>query len=100
QVLPKEQKAIGERPTKNLAAYGSYVRAKRLISTVAFNGQIEEKLREAITLLEQAVALDPDFYFAYCQLSAAHDYMYFFGLDHTPARRAAEIGRASCRERV
>ena len=89
QVLPKEQKAIGERPTRNLAAYGSYVRAKRLISTVAFNGQIEEKLREAITLLEQAVALDPDFYLAYCQLSAAHDYMYFFGLDHTPSRLAA-----------
>jgi serine/threonine-protein kinase len=25
---------------------------------------------------------------AFCQLSAAHDYLYFFGLDHTPARRA------------
>jgi len=89
QVPPKEEVAIHERPTKDLAAYGSYVRAKRLIATVAFNGQIEEKLREAITLLEQAIARDPDFYLAYCQLSAAHDYMYFFGLDHTPTRLAA-----------
>jgi serine/threonine-protein kinase len=89
QVLPKEQATIRERPTKDLAAYGSYVRAKRLISTVAFNGQIEEKLRQSITLLEQAIARDPDFYLAYCQLSAAHDYMYFFGLDHTPTRLAA-----------
>ena len=89
QVLPKEEAAIRERPTKDLGAYGSYVRAKRLIATVAFNGQIEEKLREAIGLLEQAVARDPDFYVAYCQLSAAHDYMYFFGLDHTPSRLAA-----------
>src|SRR6267378_2782365 len=81
---PKEEPVIRERPTKDLAAYGSYVRAKRLVATVAFNGQIEEKLRHAITLLEQAIARDPDFYLAYCQLSAAHDYMYFFGLDHTP----------------
>src|SRR5256714_8713849 len=89
QVPPKEEGAIHERPTKDLAAYGSYVRAKRLVATVAFNGQIEEKLRESIALLEQAIARDPDFYLAYCQLSAAHDYMYFFGLDHTPARLAA-----------
>jgi serine/threonine-protein kinase len=91
RVSPKEEAAIRERPTKDLAAYGSYVRAKSLIATVAFNGQIEEKLREAIGLLEQAVARDPDFYLAYCQLSAAHDYMYFFGLDHTETRlRAAD----------
>lgn len=89
QVPSKEDAAIRERPTKDLAAYGSYVRAKRLIATVAFNGQIEEKLRESIALLEQAIARDPDFYLAYCQLSAAHDYMYFFGLDHTPTRLAA-----------
>jgi len=92
QVLPKEEAAIRERPTKNLAAYGSYVRAKRLIVTVALNGQIEGKLREAITLLEEAVGRDPDFYLAYCQLSAAHDYMYFFGLDHTSARLSAADG--------
>jgi len=89
KVPPKEEAAIRERPTKDLTAYGSYVRAKRLIATIAFNGQIEGKLREAITLLEQAIVRDPDFYLAYCQLSAAHDYMYFFGLDHTPTRLAA-----------
>lgn len=90
-VSPKEEAAIRERSTKDLAAYGWYARAKRLTATVALNGQIEEKLREAIGLLEQAVARDPDFYLAYCQLSAAHDYMYFFGLDHTGTRlRAAD----------
>ena len=88
-VSPKEQGAIAERPTKDLAAYGLYVRAKSLLVTIALNGQIEDRLREAIKLLEQAIARDPDFYLAYCQLSAAHDYMYFFGLDHTAARLAA-----------
>src|SRR2546430_10595897 len=52
QVPPKEEVAIHERPTKDLAAYGSYVRAKRLIATVAFNGQIEEKMREGIAFVE------------------------------------------------
>jgi len=87
-VSPKEKAAIAERPTKDLAAYGVYVRAKALIATISLNAQINEKLREAVQLLEQAITRDPDFYLAYFQLSAAHDYLYFFGLDHTPARLA------------
>ena len=85
----KEQAAIAERATKDLTAYGLYVRAQALIATVSLNAQINEKLREAVQLLEQAITRDPDFYLAYCELSAAHDYLYFFGLDHTPARLAA-----------
>ncbi len=87
-VSPKEKAAIDERPTKDLAAYGLYVRAKALITTISLNAQINEKLREAVTLLDQAIARDPDFFLAYCQLAAAHNYLYFFGLDHTPARLA------------
>jgi TolB-like protein len=88
-LTPREETDIAERPTRDLAAYGLYVRAKSLIVRVALNGQIEERLREAVKLLEAATARDPDFYLAYCQLSAAHNYMYFFGLDHTPTRLAA-----------
>jgi TolB-like protein/Tfp pilus assembly protein PilF len=88
-VSAKDQLAVAERPTKDLTAYGLYVRAQGLIATVSLNAQIDEKLREAVKLLEQAIARDPDFYLAYCGLSAAHDYLYFFGLDHTPARFAA-----------
>jgi serine/threonine-protein kinase len=81
-----EQAAIEERPTKDLDAYGLYVRAKALIATISLNAQINEKLREAVQLLDQAIARDRDFYLAHCQLSTAHDYLYFFGLDHTPSR--------------
>ena len=88
-VSSKEKAAIAERPTKDLAAYGLYVRAEALIATISLNAQIDEKLREAVQLLDQAIARDPDFYLAYCELSAAHDYLYFFGLDHTPTRRAS-----------
>src|SRR4029453_3384052 len=42
---------------------------------------------EAIDLLNQAVARDPAFFQAYCQLASAHGNLYFLGYDHTPARR-------------
>ena len=48
----------------------------------------EENLRQAIELLNQAVARDPLFFDAYCQLGYAHDAIYFSGADHTPARLA------------
>ncbi|MBA2241350.1 MAG: hypothetical protein H0W04_00450 [Chthoniobacterales bacterium] len=88
-VSPKEKAAIDERPTKDLVAYGLYVRAKALIATISLNAQINEKLREAVQLLEHASVRDPDFFLAYYQLAAAHSYLYFFGLDHTPARLAS-----------
>ena len=44
---------------------------------------------QAIDLLNQAVARDPSFFKAYCHLARAHDQLYFFGLDHTPARLAS-----------
>jgi TolB-like protein len=86
-VSPKEKAAIDERPTEDLVAYGLYVRGKTLISSLS-NGQINEKLLQSVQALEQAIALDPNFYLAYCQLAAAHGYLYFFGFDHTTARLA------------
>ncbi len=41
-VSPKEKDAIDERPTKNLVAYGLYVRARALIATISLNPQINE----------------------------------------------------------
>ncbi len=87
-VSPKEKAALDERPTKDLVAYGLYVRAKALIATISLNTKINENLREAVQLADQAIARDPDFFLAYCQLAAAHNYLYFFGFDHTPARLA------------
>src|SRR5262249_40949548 len=46
-------------------------------------------LRKAIDLLNQAVARDPAFLAAYCDLAIVHDQLYFFGYDHTPARLAS-----------
>src|SRR5207302_9980368 len=49
---------------------------------------LEQKFRQAIDLLNEAVARDPSFFLAYCQLAYIHDRIYFLGIDHTPARMA------------
>lgn len=86
-VTPEEKAALRERPTSDLIAYGFYIKGKALVSSLS-NAQINEKLLQAVEALDQAIARDPKFYLAWCQLAAAHDYIYFFGFDHTPARLA------------
>ncbi len=86
-VSPDEQAAIEQRQNHDLAAYALYVKGKVLVASVS-SSQINEKLLQAVDVLSQAVASDPDFYLAWCQLAAAHNYIYFFGFDHTPARLA------------
>ena len=54
-----------------------------------FNARREENFREAIGLLEQAVARDPSFLLAYCRLARAHDALYFNGFDRTATRLAS-----------
>ena len=84
-ISSQEQAAIDERPTRDLVAYSLYVRGKTLITSVG-NAQVNEKLTQALELLNQAVDRDPNFYLAWCQLAAAHNYVYFFGFDHSSAR--------------
>src|SRR4030095_4268074 len=43
---------------------------------------------EAADLLNQAVARDPSFFQAYCELAHTHDCLYFVGVAHTSARLA------------
>lgn len=86
-VTPKERVALDERPTSDLIAYGYYVDGKEIVSDFS-NAQLSEKLRQSVAAFEQAITRDPKFYLAWCQLAAAHDYIYFFGFDRTPARLA------------
>jgi TolB-like protein/Flp pilus assembly protein TadD/predicted Ser/Thr protein kinase len=67
-----EQASVEERPTQDLVAYDFYVRAVSMI----YNAQVpfaENDLPEAVDLLNKAVARDPNFFLAYCQLAFAHD---------------------------
>jgi len=84
----QEKAAIEERPTKDLAAYDLYARAKTLIETALFSTPQNESLFEAVRLLNQTLQRDPAFALAHYQLAYAHDLLYFLGADHTPARLA------------
>jgi TolB-like protein/tRNA A-37 threonylcarbamoyl transferase component Bud32/Flp pilus assembly protein TadD len=81
-----EKAAIQEPPTTDLVAYDAYLRAKDLINSISFSSRAKEDLLQAVQLLDQAVARDPLFFDAYCQLAGAHDRIYFLGFDHTDAR--------------
>jgi TolB-like protein/Tfp pilus assembly protein PilF len=86
-----EKAAIEEKPTQDLVAYEFYARAVSLIYNVQVPGTVdapEKSLSEAVDLLNKAVARDPNFLLAYCQLAFAHDLVYADEIDHTPARLA------------
>src|SRR2546421_1162508 len=85
-VSSAEKNAIQEPPTTDLIAYDAYLRAKDLINDISFSTRLREDLFEAVRLLDQAVARDPSFFDAYCQLAGAHDRIYFGGFDHTETR--------------
>src|SRR5439155_15943562 len=86
RVSAVEEAAIKEPPTTDLVAYDRYSRAKGLVNGIAFSTRGKEDLLQAVQLLNQAIARDPLFFDAYCQLAGAHDRMYFLGFDHTEAR--------------
>src|SRR5216117_3575434 len=88
KLSPAEKNAIEQRPTSDLIAFDQYSRAKTLILTTALNPS-DKNLLQAIELLNSAVARDPSFHAAFCQLVFAHDQLYVVSDDHTPARLAA-----------
>ncbi len=89
KLSPKEKAAIAERPTNDLAAYDLYLRANELIyERIPNASRWRENLFKAVQLLDQAVARDPAFLLAYCQLAFAHDQIYFVDFDRTETRLA------------
>ena len=87
KLSPTEKIVISARPTSDLAAYDLYLRAKELIYDFTTSRWKENALK-AVQLLEQAVARDPTFLLAYCELSFAHDRLYFTDFDRTETRLA------------
>jgi TolB-like protein/predicted Ser/Thr protein kinase len=85
KITAAEKFAIERRPTGDLVAFDLYSRASHMLP----GGDGTVNFGQAIDLLNQAVARDPSFFQAYCQLAWAHDELYFSGFDHTPARLAS-----------
>jgi hypothetical protein len=73
---------MNERPTSDMAAYDLYLRAKGLIyDSDVIPSRGREDLFNAVLLLEQALARDPAFLLAHCQLAYAHDDIYLFNYE-------------------
>ena len=82
-----EKAAIERSPTADLTAFDLYSRAKSLLLTLSFDTPEQKaKALAAADLLNQAVAHDPTFFQAYCQLAWIHDHLYYNGFDRTAAR--------------
>ena len=84
-----EKLAIERPPTADLTAFDQYSRAKTLILETNLDASRDKNFTDAIELLNHAVARDPSFYAAFCQLIFSHDSLYAVLGDHTPARLAA-----------
>src|SRR5438093_1157808 len=87
KLSPAEKSAIERHPTSDITAFDLYMLAKNLLLTkanIASTGKAD--LLQAVELLNQAVAHDPSFFQAYCQLARTHDSLYSLGFDHTSAR--------------
>jgi TolB-like protein/Flp pilus assembly protein TadD len=87
KLSPMEKAAI-QRSTRDVEAFDLYLRAKELVNGFHDTPNWKETLLRAVRFLEEAISRDPDFVLAYCWMTTAHDDLYWFGLDRTPARLA------------
>jgi len=76
-ILAEERRALDDFPTSNLKAYEAYVAGRYQLDLVS-----HESLRRAVTLFDQAIALDPGFFDAYIARSDA--YRQLFGYFEPP----------------
>ena len=86
--LSPSEKAAMERPPPDSQAFDLYLQAKQLIISFDDTPDWKETLLRAVRLLDEAISRDGTFALAYCWATTAHDNLYWFALDHTPARLA------------
>ena len=86
RLSPNEKSALQKPPTHDLHAYDLYLRAGAEVPVRDEEATRQYALRN-IELMEQAVARDPNFALAYCQLAMAHEQFFQFRV----GARAAEL---------
>ena len=84
KLSPSEKSAIEQAPTTDITAFNLYSHAKNLFLTAFSGTNGRADLLQAADLLKQAVARDPLFFQAYCQLAFTAINIYGV-LDHSPA---------------
>jgi TolB-like protein len=86
RLSPAEKAEIERRPTSDDAAFTLYTQGKSLLISAVSTDPEKATFLHAVGLLNQAVARDPDFFAAYCELVHANAELYFYNFDHTPTR--------------
>ena len=88
----REETQLGERPTKNLAAYDAYLKGRAIVATDPAS------TRRAVAFYEQAVALDSSFTEAWARLSRSLGTLYTNTTpDPVVARRALAAAEQTLR---
>jgi TolB-like protein/Tfp pilus assembly protein PilF len=80
--------AIAQPITTDLTAFDLYTRARNLLLMKSLSTSARANFLQAVDLLNEAVARDPAFFQAYCQLASAHGNLYVLGYEHSPQRLA------------
>ncbi|MBS0657067.1 MAG: protein kinase [Verrucomicrobia bacterium] len=88
QLTDATRAALAQRATTALPAYFLYVRALSVAEDNFDQVGSKAAILQSVKLLEEAIALDPAFLQAHCQLAKNHDALYWLNHDRTPARRA------------
>jgi TolB-like protein/Tfp pilus assembly protein PilF len=83
KLSPTEKSAIGQAPTTDITAFNLYSHARNLFLTAFAGPNGRGDLLQAADLLKQALARDPQFFQAYCQLAFTEINIYGV-VDHNP----------------
>jgi serine/threonine-protein kinase len=86
------ERQLGERPTRDLAAYDAFLRGERLSSRVGVTDAVV--LRRAVAAYEEATAMDSGFALAWAQISRAHSTLYVNGPREQHEAEAARTAAA------
>ena len=76
QLLESEKKTLEKKPTENTEAYTCFLRGREL-----FREETEASLRQALSLFEKAIKLDPSFARAYVGVAECHEWLANYGYE-------------------
>jgi len=84
-ILEPERQILLNNPTESIEAYDLFLRAREH-EDKGWAFLEPDGFDRAIEMLENAVAIDPEFAQAYVRMSYIHSRMFFFGIDRSDAR--------------
>ena len=86
KISPEQKARIEERLTGDIVAFELYLRAKQVIESYLNLEDVRGSLLQALQWLDEATRRDETFVLSYCYAARAHNLLYFYDLDPTPAR--------------